>query len=484
MCLEQVYSELMCPRRCHGRTSLAATAAVCLLVACSSDDTANSRGAPPGPEAWNREVTPPSDTQAETARAACDYPKGALPAETQGASHPSGADIPVDHIVVVMMENRSFDHYFQMLPQRGQPEAEVAPSDFSNPDAEGISVLIHPDTTYCFVDTAHGYNSTQRQLNGGAMDGFVTTNDGAHELPAGGTLDMISGDRAMGYYDESDIPFYYWLAKEFALGDRYFASVPGPTWPNRMFLMASTSFGRASNTLAEADQTLMDELDLRGVNWKMYVSTTPTYALFVTKFLELEAGHIVPIEEYFEDAQNGTLPPVAFVEPGVGRGAVDGNDEHPPALMQVGELFVAEVIDALTKSPLWARSALFLSYDEHGGLYDHVVPPPACAPDDLAEPNSDGTLPVFEQLGVRVPFMVVSPYAKKTYVSHRVYDHTSIVRFIQSRFVMPALTARDANAEAPWDMFDFDQPPHLNPPAITLPSVNDEILSRCKSIFD
>jgi phospholipase C len=321
-------------------------------------------------------------------------------------------------------------------------------------------------------------------MNDGAMDGFVTTNDGAHELPAGGTLEMISGERSMGYYDESDIPFYYWLAKEFAIGDRYFSSVAGPTWPNRMYLMASTSFGIGSNNFAEADDTLMDFLDLREVQWKMYVSTTPTYGLFVTKFLELEEGHIVPIEEYFEDAKNGTLPPIAFVEPGVGRGAVDGDDEHPPAIMQIGERFVAEVVDALTKSPQWSKSALFLSYDEHGGLYDHVPPPEACPPDDLAEPNSDGRVPEFDRLGVRVPFIVVSPFAKKSYVSHRVYDHTSIARFIQARFVMPALTHRDANAEAPWDMFDFDDPPFVDPPAVSLPTVNPDILSTCKSIFD
>lgn len=453
------------------------------LVGCSSDAESTAPQEPLGPEEWNREVLAPSDAEAESGRLACQYEKGALPAETQGASHPNGEDIPVDTIVVVMMENRSFDHYFQMLPERGQPDVDVAPSDFANPDGDGVAVSIHPETTYCFVDTAHGYNASHRQVNGGQMDGFVTSNEGAHELPAGGTLEMVSGARAMGYYDESDIPFYYWLAKEFAIGDRYFSSVLGPTWPNRMYAMAATSFGQGSNVLAEADNTLMDYLDLRGVKWKMYASTTPTYSLFLNKFLALPAGHIVPFEQYFEDAKNGTLPPVAFVEPGVGRGAVDGDDEHPPAIMQIGERFVAEVVDALTKSPQWSKSALFLSYDEHGGLYDHVPPPEACPPDDLAEPNSDGALPVFDHYGIRVPFIVVSPFAKKSHVSHRIYDHTSIVRFIEARFVIPALTGRDANAEAPWDMFDFDDPPHLDPPAITIPTVNEAVLATCKSIF-
>lgn len=456
-----------------------------LLAACSStDELVNPVPGPQGPEEWNREVTPPADAEAESARLSCDYQEGMLPAETQGASHPNGDDIPVDTIVVVMMENRSFDHFFQMLPQRGQPDVDVAPSDFTNPDSDGVPVPIRRETTYCFVDTAHGYNSTQKQLNDGAMDGFVTTNEGTHELPAGGILEMVEGGRAMSYYDEDDIPFYYWLANEFAIGDRYFSSVAGPTWPNRMYLMASSSFGAGSNDLVDADFTLMDYLDMRGVAWKMYVSTTPTYGLFLNKFLELDKEkHIAPIEQYYEDAANGTLPPVAFVEPGVGRGAVDGNDEHPPAIMQIGQAFVAGVVDALTKSPQWSRSALFYTYDEHGGLYDHVAPPPACPPDELATPQQNGVVPTFDRYGVRVPFIVVSPFAKKHYVSHRVYDHTSIARFIQARFVMPALTNRDANAEAPWDMFDFENPPHLDPPVVTLPAIDQAILESCRSIF-
>ncbi len=462
---------------------MAALVGATWLLGCSSVDEAPGPVTPPGPEAWNREVVPPSDEAAEAERAACGYAAGALPAETQGASRPNGAEIPVETIVVVMMENRSFDHYFQMLPLRGQPDVDVAPMDFENPDGEGVPVRIHRETSYCFVDTAHGYNASHRQVNDGAMDGFVTTNEGAHELPAGGTLEMVSGARAMGYYDEEDLPFYYWLAREFAIGDRYFASVRGPTWPNRMFSMAATSFGNGSNNLAEADKTLMDYLELRGVKWKLYASTTPTYALFLDKYLALPEGRVVPFEQYLEDAANGTLPPVAFVEPGVGREAVDGNDEHPPAIMQIGQRFVAEVVDALTKSPQWSKSALFLTYDEHGGLYDHVPPPEACPPDDLAVPNDDGQLPRFDRLGVRVPFIVVSPFAKRNFVSHRVYDHTSIVRFIEARFVIPALTGRDANAEAPWEMFDFDAPPHLDPPAVTLPPVSEEKLALCKSIF-
>jgi phospholipase C len=174
---------------------------------------------------------------------------------------------------------------------------------------------------------------------------------------------------------------------------------------------------------------------------------------------------------------------VAFVEPGVGRESVSEDDDHPPAIMQIGQHYVAGVVDALTKSPQWGRSAMFLTYDEHGGLYDHVEPPPACPPDDLAEPLDSGELPVFDGYGIRVPFIVVSPFAKKRFVSDRVYDHTSIVRFVESRFVMPALTNRDANAEAPWDMFDFDAAPHATPPAVTMPIIDEDKLAACEQIF-
>src|SRR5690606_26380105 len=140
--------------------------------------------------------------------------------------------------------------------------------------------------------------------------------------------------------------------------------------------------------------------------------------------------------------------------------------------------------DALTKSPVWARSALFLTYDEHGGLYDHVEPPPACPPDEHVVPLDDGTEPSFDHYGIRVPFIVVSPYAKPHHVSHRVYDHTSILRFIEARFVMPAMTARDANAEAPWDMFDFSSPAFADPPAIAIPPVDQAKLDACRAIFE
>lgn len=443
----------------------------------------------PGPPEWNRDVVAPTDTDAETARAACGYARGALAAETQGQSRPYGKQIPVDHIVVLMMENRSFDHYFQKLQEYGQPDVDVAPANYTNPDANGMPLAPYRDTDLCIVDTNHEWTGTHEQINGGQMNGFFATNDGWHELPAGANMNPSyhSGKRALSYYTSEDLPFYYWLANEFAIGDRYFSSLAGPTWPNRMYLYAASSFGAVHNEFVTPSDTIFDYLEQRQVSWKVYVSTTPGFAIFIDKYLTYtKDGHFVPIENYFADAAAGTLPSVAFVDPGLAREAYDQNDEHPPAIPMIGEHFVATTIDALTKSPQWNKSALFLTYDEHGGFYDHVAPPKACPPDDIAPTLQSGDSEAkFDTLGVRVPFIVVSPYAKKHHVDHRAYDHTSITRFIEARFQMPALSNRDANAEAPWDMFDFENPPHATPPAIALPpSVDQAKLDACKALYD
>jgi phospholipase C len=303
-------------------------------------------------------------------------------------------------------------------------------------------------------------------------------------VPVNGTLDMISGTRALGYYDETDLPFYYWLANEFSIADHYHASLMGPTFPNRMFLYAATSFGNTYNAIGEAETILVDYLEKRQIDWKIYATGTPGMGVFIAKHLEYAPDHLKTIDEFFADAEAGKLPQFAFIDPNIGREGPINDDEHPPSMSPLGQQIVARVLDGLTRSPNWKKSALFLTYDEHGGLYDHVPPPKACPPDDSPIKLEDGD-PVagFDQLGIRVPMMVVSPYAKKHFVSHRVYDHTSIVRFVEARFVMPALSNRDANAEAPWEMFDFDNPPHEVPPAITVPEVDQAKIDACKNIF-
>jgi phospholipase C len=421
---------------------------------------------------WDRTVTPPSDRVAAAERAHCEYRRGALAAETQGASHPYGDKIPVDHIVIVMQENRSFDHYFQKLPEHGQPEVEVAPVDFTNPGVDGNPVPIHRSKLPCIADTAHSWAAVDRQIADGRMDGFVLTSEGYSEgmTPA----ELLMGDRSMEYLDEPDMPFYYGLARDFAIADHYHASVPGPTWPNRLYLYASSSFGRAGNSAVVPPKTMFDELDRRGVDYRVYFSDRVRIGAFIEKLVPPE--HTRDITAYFDDAARGDLPAVAFVCSTFGAANDVATWEHPPALPQIGERWVATVIDALGKSPDWNRSALFLAYDEHGGLFDHVPPPPACAPDEFPPESGVGS---FERLGVRVPMILVSPYARRHFVGHHVYDHTSIARFVQARFRLPALSARDANAEAPWEMFDFESPPGP-PPVVVLPEVDPALAKKCK----
>jgi phospholipase C len=464
----------MSSRRLPGALTALATCA----VACSTPL--------PGPPEWNRAVQAPSDSDAEIQRAQCAFKVGALAKETQGQSHPNGSEIPIDHIVVLMMENRSFDHYFQHLPDDGQPDVEVAPAGFTNPDLDGNPVAPFRDTQLCFADTDHGWNAVHRQIDGGKMDGFVVTNEGMHELPMNASLDMLSGRRAMGNYLPSDLPFMYWAAREYAIADHYHASVPGPTLPNRMYLYAASSFGKAVTALpdpATVENILFDHLVRREVDWTVYRHETAGFAVFIDRYVTyLDGHHIRKIPDFYADAKAGTLPAVSFVDPDLSK--VGANDEHPPAVMQLGQRFLSEVVTALTQSPAWPRTALFIVYDEHGGLYDHVVPPKACPPDAREPELAPGAEPGrFDQLGVRVPMLVVSPFARKHFVGHRVYDHTSIVRFIEARFVLPALSARDANAEAPWELFDFHSPPDLTPPVVPMPSLDDARVASCAQIF-
>jgi phospholipase C len=441
----------------------------------------------PGP------IAIPSDTQAENARAACAYGPGALAIETQGASLPNGETIPIDTIVVVMMENRSFDHFLQDLPQEGWTDIDVAPSGATNPGIDGTPVpFTHgTGTQLCFADTNHTWDGTHQEINNGAMNGFAVANDGTHEDPMLGPPGFLSGARAMTYYTKTDLPFLYWAAQNFAIGDRYFASVPGPTFPNREYLYAGTSFGETTTSLSylppNVTFTVLDLLDVKGVPWQAFTDgLLPTLDLFVSDpNFDSYATRVGTYTQFTDAAAAGALAPVVFLDPDLTAEGYDGDDQHPPAVMQVGEAWLAGVLKSLLASPQWPHLAMFLLWDEHGGLYDHVPPPPACPPDSIQPilSTAGGTYGGFDQYGVRLPFVVLSPYAKPHYVSHNVFDHTSVLRFIEARFGLPAMTKRDANALAPWDLFDFSSPPHLKPTAIPQVPVDQSLIQQCASIF-
>ncbi|MEO7092695.1 MAG: alkaline phosphatase family protein, partial [Polyangiales bacterium] len=299
--------------------------------------------------------------------------------------------------------------------------------------------------------------------------------------------DMMSGLRALTYYEQAELPFMYWAAEQFSIADHYHCSLLGPTWPNRMYFYGASSFGRTTNKLPNFPKermTIFDQLEARRIPWKVYASATPGGAVVAGSFIKFIAEHVVPREQFVTDAAEGKLPKVVFLDPDIGSEKYSQNDEHPEAIMQIGQAFLAESVKALMTGPQWSRSALFITYDEHGGLYDHVPPPAACPPDDQAPIDlaADDPVAKFDRLGVRVPLVVISPYAKKRYAGHHVYDHTSITRFIQARFVLPAMSARDANAEAPWDLFDFTAARTDLPPVPVVP-IDAAKLAACKAIF-
>ncbi|MBY0280087.1 alkaline phosphatase family protein [Candidatus Binatia bacterium] len=395
--------------------------------------------------------------RAQEAPPDCSFAAGDLPATTNpGGLH--GAQIPIDTIVVLMQENRSFDHYFSRL----SGDVDRPKADASNPNPlGGAPIKRFHQKKLCETagDLSHSWNGSHNEWNNGAMDGFTTVNANSADP---------TGSRTMGYYTARDLPFYYSLYRTFAISDRHFCSLLGPTYPNRYYLLTGTSFGHINNAFPNfgagewTQPTIFEQLDAAGVTWTLYYSDLP-FALLFGYGRDHSATNFKPIAQYFTDAAAGTLPQVTFVDPAFLEGE-DENDEHPPSNVQKGQEFTSRIVGALMSSPQWSRSALFITYDEHGGYWDHVPPPLACAPDAIGPIG--GSTWGFDRYGVRVPFVVVSPYAKRHYVSHTVTDQTSVLRFIQTRHDLPALTARDANADPLLEMFDFANPPFVKPPKL------------------
>ena len=381
----------------------------------------------------------------------CAFSAGALPAQTLPPGSPVGAAIPIDRIVWVMQENRSFDHYFGAM---GREDVDGLRDGMSNPDSAGASVEPFHETDLCTQDVTHSWNGSRLQWNRGQMDGFVVSNE-------------PGGERAMAHYEAADLPFYHALAATFAMSDRHFCSLPGPTFPNRYFLYCGTAFGKTDNEVplfGWTQRTILQEMSDRGLTWRIYADGLA----FANVFRHVRGSSSVrSLEQYFEDAADGALPNLAIVDPSFTGVADEPTDEHPPSNVQRGQAHVAAVVEALIASPQWPSSALFWTYDEHGGYFDHVAPPPLCVPDAIAPELGPGDVPGdYDVAGFRVPLVVVSPWARPGFVSHEASDLTSVLRFLEARFAIPALTARDANALALLDLFDFSEPALLDPPPL------------------
>jgi len=390
----------------------------------------------------------------------------------------------IQHVVVLMQENRSNDSYFGRLHFEGQVQSQPEPPGANNPDPTnpaGPPIKAFHQAHYCSVsDLNHSWSGVHQEIDGGAMDGFTAANVDPKDP---------NGSRTMGFYDQTDLPYYYALYNTFATADRYFSSVPGPTFPNRFYLLAGTSFGHIQNdfptTATGFDQrTIFNELDEAGISWKIYSASYPIAFAELFGYVRIHRfANIRPITAYYVDAAAGTLPQVTFIDPLFGGPTNVENDEHPDANVQVGERFVASVIQALFDSPDWSSSAMFLTYDEHGGFYDSVAPPAAVVPDDIAPVLEPGDVQAsFDMYGVRVPAVVVSPFSRPHSVSHVVNDHTSMLRFIETRFSLPALTRRDAAANPMLEFFDFSHSSFATPPTLPTAPLNPAEVAYCNTV--
>jgi phospholipase C len=439
--------------------SLLPVGLLALLGACSSGSDGNAAGdagSTPGPVGTSPGADAGPDRRADGGascaapvdalrprRDACSFAAGARATDTLGVSDAFRGAIPIKHVVVVMKENRSFDHLLGRLSKAGQPEAEPVPETWAPRDASGTPVPpFHATTTCVATDPPHQWDEMHAQANGGKMDGFVTS--GASSTPT-----VSDGHFTMGYSDQSDLPFYYWLASTYALADRYFPSVLSGTWANRDYLVAATSKG-TKNTQSDPQldgvPIVFDQLDAAKVSWNVYTDDFAPLEFSVSWGSRKRWGKS---KDFFTAAKAGKLPAVSFIDATTAF-APPSTDEHPPGDVQAGEAWTRSVYDAVVQGPSWADTALFFTYDEAGGFADHVPPPRSCAPSaDQAE---------FTELGIRVPLIVISPWARRHFVSHAVHEHTSILRFIELLFDLPALTARDANSDALLDMFDFACP--------------------------
>ncbi len=362
------------------------------------------------------------------------------PGDRPDPRRPEGDDLlpQIEHIVIYMQENHSYDSYLGAFHRGdGYCMRHGVPTN-SNllPDGRELRAFRAPSTCQLGQGVSQSWNATHTQIDRGRMDGFLR--DG--------------NTNAMQYWDGTDLPFYWSLADTFPFCDRWFASAPAQTFPNRQYLQAatcqdliSTDVGKVIAMPHPAGGTIWEKLSSHGISWLDYAFDLPDIALF-PKLLGTDADKIRTFPQFLADCQAGTLPSVSIVSPGT-----TAYSEENPADVQLGEAYSASVINAVMHSPAWPRTVLLFMYDEHGGYYDHVPPPRSIPPDDIkpAVAPAPGAPAEWTSYGLRVPAFVISPFARRNYVSHVVHDHTSVLRFIETKFNLGALTRRDANAVEP-----------------------------------
>jgi phospholipase C len=361
---------------------------------------------------------------------------------------PTAPEDPIQHVIVLMLENRSFDHMLGGLaaaigdldgvPAAGQPPRTNKADGKTYKQTDGASRTLK-------FDPMHELENTLVQLAKGTNSGFVA--DFAQTYPLSKPNDRSQpDDRAeiMKYFADGQLPALHALAKNFAVCDRWFSSLPGPTWPNRFFVHSGTSLGRVlmpqgilDANLHWYDQTtIYDRLNEKKIDWRIYYGDIPQSLILVHQLEPHNAARYSKLQQFFQDAGGDAkdFPQYAFIEPPFyDPGAAD---DHPPHDVFQGERLIADVYNAILRNDeLWKSSLLVVLFDEHGGFYDHVVPPATVAPDHHTEEYT------FDQLGVRVPAILVSPFVKPG-VIHTQFDHTSLLKYLIDKWDLGPLGAR------------------------------------------
>ena len=342
---------------------------------------------------------------------------------------PNPSSSGIDHIVVVTMENRSFDHLMGWLPNADGKQAGLT---FLDPHSVPHSThQLSGDYTGCpHPDPDHSYSGARVEYNSGAMNGFL--------------LDPSNDVFCIGYYGDQDIPFYANLARSYTTCDRYFVSILGPTFPNRLFLHSAQTDRLNDSINLTSLPTIWDRLAAAGVSGHYYFNNIPFVALWGTKYLGITKSY----NDFKSAAANGTLPAVSYVDPRYT--TIDdglGNDDHPHADIRRGDRFLHDTFEAVANGPAWSRTVFIVTFDEWGGFFDHVPPPRATAANNVDTDMVNGkTL-----LGMRVPTVIASPFTRgvenSPLVNHLVFDHTSILKLIEWRWGLAPLTPRDASSD-------------------------------------
>jgi phospholipase C len=369
---------------------------------------------------------------------------------------PSPRNMPIDTFVVLMMENRSFDHYFGW-----HPHADSRNAGLSYPDDQGQQHPTHPlapDYQGCgFADPDHSWEGGRAQYAHGRLNGFLKTSD----------------EFAIGYYEKADLPFIPHAADAFTLYDRYFASLLGPTFPNRHYMWSAQSGGQRTNVLPPPDlgdswETIFDRAIAQGLTARYYSTDQPFALLYGPR----ATSWVHPIAQFYDDAATGNLPNIAFVDPpfldGGGGDGLSG-DEHPHGDIRIGQAYMGQITHSFLGSPQFERGLMVINYDEWGGFFDHVSP--RFVPDDRQSRKLSES---FGVTGFRIPGVAISPYARRGKVNHMTVTHESILKLISYRFGLGYLNKRHRYASnighsLDWENPDFDIPdlPTPLPPVTT-----------------